>query len=111
MHRDKEEIKGRLDGLFKDLMEIALEDSVLSGDEQEILSSIRQDLDSLNKQLMQILEDDLDEEEFHDICTQILEDIIINAQTVAEKDKIVTYEEKKLLDRLSEFVASEELFK
>ena len=80
-------------------------------DEQEILTSIKDDLDNLNKQLMQILEDDLAEEEFRDICSQILEDIIINAQNVAKRDQVITDEEKKLLDRLSEFVLSEELFK
>ena len=59
---------------------------------------------------MQILKDDLDDHEFLDIATQILQDIVENAKRVANKDEVVTDDEMRLLEKLTETLKSEELF-
>ncbi len=105
MYRTREKIDKSIKILLEDLNNIALEDEIISDDEKAILDKINYELHNLQTQIMQILESDLDDDEFHDILKDTLHDIIVNVKIVADADGKITEDENKLLKRLQEFIS------
>ncbi|MDH5402643.1 MAG: hypothetical protein OEZ01_05275 [Candidatus Heimdallarchaeota archaeon] len=110
MHRTVEEINDLLDKFIDLLITTAMEDEILSSDEHAIIVSIKEDITNLQKQVIQILQDDLDESEFIDIIEQVFSSALENATRIAKADNIITEEEAILLQKLKEFVESGVLF-
>ena len=110
MRRTAEEINLALALCFQDLRDIALADGIISDDERAILDEIEKDFNSLEEQLVQVLQSDLDHHEFNDIANDFLLDIVHRAVHVAEKDNVITKDEDSLINKLSEFVHKEGIY-
>lgn len=103
MFRNEEEVKKKFNEFLESLIDTAMEDQKISSDEQVLIDCIKEDIEDLEEQIMQILSDDLDDTEFRDLMTQFMGDIIDHATKVANEDEEITEEESKLLNHLKEF--------
>lgn len=104
MYRTAEEIKIRLIRVTERLRQIAMEDEIITPDEQTILDIVKTGVKNLEIQVIQVLESDLGEEEFQDLVIEVFNDIIKNVVTAANLDGIITSDEQKLIDQLREIV-------
>jgi len=104
MYHSLDNIQQAINTCLAELKEIALEDHVITDDEQAILTKISEDFTHLEKQVIQVLESDLSEDDFQDLILDFLSDIVTNATKVAMADHKITEDEQKLLDRIQKFV-------
>ena len=105
MYRKKEQIDQEIDKLMTELNNVAMIDNVISQDENAIIAKIREELKNLEKQLVQILESELEDHEFNDILIDCLDDCIVKVEKVAMEDGIITDDEQQLIKVLKEFVS------
>ncbi len=110
MHRELEEIKSSLSKLIAELERKALEDDIISKDEQALLECVQRDIENLESQLAEMLGSSLDEQEFRDLAAQVLQDMFENALRVAKSDGKITRDEKELIDIIQRFSLEEEAF-
>jgi len=103
MYRDESEIRRQLSLFFESVVAVAKEDEVITSDEKKILDTIEAGIHELEDQLINVLKSELHDEEFNDLQTQILQDIVYNATKVAEEDDVITPEESALIEKLKEF--------
>lgn len=103
MHRGLDDIKSLLSDLMSKLEEKALEDNIISPDERALLDCIRNDIENLDEQLSEMLGSSLDDQEFKDLATQVLKDMLENALEVAKSDGTITREERGLIDIIERF--------
>jgi hypothetical protein len=103
--RDKNQIEQELQRCFRELREIALEDKEITSEEEAILNKIETDFTHLEEQLIQVLESNLDEEEFQELIREFLGSITENAYKIAYKDGIITLDEQKLLAKIKDFTS------
>ena len=105
MYRKKEQIDQEIDKLMTELNKVAMIDNVISQDENAIITKIREELKNLENQLVQILESELEDNEFNDILIDFLDDCIVKVEKIALEDGIITDDEQQLIKVLKEFVS------
>lgn len=104
MYRSLDNIQEAIKLCLKELRDIALEDQIITEDEQAIITKIEYDFNNLETQVVQVLESDLSEDEFQDLIADFLEDVVENVTLVAMADNHITEDEEKLIDRIRKFV-------
>ncbi|MFW9992058.1 MAG: hypothetical protein ACFFD4_08340 [Candidatus Odinarchaeota archaeon] len=104
MYRNKDHIDQELQRCIRELREIALEDEEITPEEKALLDKIEEDFTQLEKQLFQVLESNLDDEEFQELLLDFLNHIADNAFKVAYEDGIISPDEQKLLDKIKDFI-------
>ncbi len=110
MHKSIEDIKKELNQLSESLESIALEDNQITEDEQAILDLVLRGITTLESQHLEILQTDLDDEEYKEIVLDFLRDLLYNAMNKAKEDGVVTPDEEKLLNKLESFIEKGEIF-
>jgi hypothetical protein len=103
VHRDKDEIEKEISNLIQELRAVALEDSRITMEEQALMDKIEEDAQQMQNQIIQVLESDLDDNEFADLVKDFLQDIISNAIKFAKKDWVISEDEMRLIGKLLEF--------
>jgi hypothetical protein len=104
VYRSVEQIEKEIEKLTEKLKMVALADANITEDEQNLLDIIELKIKSLKLQVIQILESDIDDDEFDDILTDLLDDIIHEVEKVAKQDGKITQEEQDLIDVIEKFV-------
>ena len=104
MYRTKGQVDQAILTCIQDLEAIAMQDNVVTDDEKVLLEGIKHEFSNMQQQLVQVLESNLDEEEFNDLMYDMLGDIVTEAEKVANADHKISEDEKALLDRLSKLV-------
>ena len=104
MYRSLENIQQAVKLCMSELKSIALQDNVITDDEKAILDKIEFDFSNLENQIIQVLESDLSEDEFQDLITDFLEDVVSNVTHLAMSDETITDDEQNLIDRIKKFV-------
>ncbi|RMG30585.1 MAG: hypothetical protein D6732_16080 [Methanobacteriota archaeon] len=110
MYRDRAEISTILNSVCIALKEVAMEDNEITQEEQAILDIVNTGISNLEDQILQMLESELDENEFVDLVTEVFNDIIKNVVNEAKLDGIITTDEQKLIDKLRSFVKEGGIF-
>ena len=100
MFRAESEVRERLKRVFDSCVEVALADGVITEDEQAILDSVKEGVAGVERQLMEMLNEDHDDDEFADLVAQCFEYLVENARLVALADGVITEDEQALLIQL-----------
>jgi signal transduction histidine kinase len=103
VHRDKDEIEKQISNLIRELRAVAMEDSRITMEEQALMDKIEEDAHQMQNQIIQVLESDLDDNEFADLVNDFLQDIISNAIKFAKADWVISEDEMRLIGKLLEF--------
>jgi hypothetical protein len=104
LYRTKEEIDQQISNLIDKLRKTAMEDLQITFEEQAIMDKIEEDLQNLQSQIIQVLESELDDEEFDDLVNDFLNDIIHNIIDVAKLDGTISDDELRLINAVQDFV-------
>ncbi|MHA2028772.1 MAG: hypothetical protein ACXAC2_11765 [Candidatus Kariarchaeaceae archaeon] len=104
MYRTTDEINHAIKKSIYDLFEVAMFDGVISNDEQAILDQIKLDFEKLEKQLVEMLKSDLEEDEFQSVINDFLKKAVNHATAIANEDDFITEDEEFLIRRIQDFI-------
>lgn len=104
MYRDRDMVIKFLQEVCISLEEIALEDNQITDEEQAILDIVKTGTRNLEEQVIQMLESELEDNEFIDLVTEVFNDIIKNVVYEAKLDGVITSDEQRLIDRLRSYM-------
>ncbi len=99
-----EEIRIRLSRLLDTLVSLAMEDNLVTDDEEAIIERIRFTLWSLENELMgsQIM----DEFQFREKIKNLFDNALQQVLATARADGLITSEENRLISKIKEFLQS-----
>lgn len=107
----KEEIKERLTKLLDKIVNLALDDDVISSDEQDIIDTLREHILSFENRFATMIDDHTETEEVMNQLTNYFERAIEATARQARQDGTITSDELILIDRLAKSLRQEDLSK
>ena len=90
--------------IFKDLTKVALADGTITSDERQILETVRQDINKFVKAYIRALDDKKITEKETEELKACWTNVLTHAKTTANKDGIITPDERAMLVRISKSV-------
>ena len=93
-----------LDNTIKQLFEAAMEDSVITDEEFELIQEVEFHVDKFESALSKAKQDGVIDDEEQEHLTHLKDEIINQAEAIARADKVIDNDEKKLLKTLSNLI-------
>lgn len=100
----KENVRLKLMELMNNIRTVALEDTVISNDEETILEGLKWDILQLEDEISQIIEDGMDKHEASLRIKQLFENVIDSSAKSAKDDGTITAEELVMIDKLAKYL-------
>ncbi len=98
----KDEVNIRLSRLLDGVVSLAMDDHIISDDEEIIIERVRKGLWDMEEKVNQMV--DLDDEKFKAELRQTLRTVIDDVTKEARKDGILTQEENRLIKRIRKYL-------
>ncbi|MHA2365887.1 MAG: hypothetical protein ACXAC7_18150 [Candidatus Hodarchaeales archaeon] len=96
--------KSKLEALFRDLYKIAMDDGLITEEEQRILDSVTKNIDSFITALEEAMADNIITKEENELLNNIYDKIYDESADIANEDNQLTTDEFKLLVKLIETI-------
>ena len=98
----KDEVNIRLSRLLDGVVSLAMDDHIITDDEEIIIERVRQGLWDMEEKVNQMV--DLDDEKFKAELRQTLKMVVDDVTKEARKDGILTQEENRLIKRIRKYL-------
>ncbi len=99
-----EEIRIRLSRLLDTLVTLAMEDNLVTDDEEAIIERIRFALWSLENEFQELIK--LDEYSFRNKMQSMFDKVLQDVISTARADGLITSDENRLIKKIKEFLAT-----
>ncbi len=98
----KDEVNIRLSRLLDGVVSLAMDDHIITDDEEIIIERVRKGLWDMEEKVNQMV--DLDDEKFKAELRQTLKMVVDDVTKEARKDGILTQEENRLIKRIRKYL-------
>jgi len=103
----KDEVNIRLSRLLDGVVSIAMEDHIISDDEETIIEKVRKGLWMMEEKVSNIV--DLDDDKFKAELRQTMKSVIDEVMKEAQMDGIMTQEENRLIKKIRDYIVQQGL--